>query len=388
LRIAFFVHGYLPWDKYGVPRYIERLANSLVKRGHKIVIISAGRWGLKRYEEINSNYKIYRSYGIVPARLSHFVLEIWSLFIYSLWSILKGPRIIKKEKIEVIHGHTFEWGGVQALLVSKITKRPCIITIHGSGLARNRLQEKFQRALLKYCDFIVCQRKEVLNKIISWGYDLDKVAILGGAAIDTEKYKPLSTKHNVFPVKITFIGRLEDFRGPELLLDAIPIIIQRTSNVIFQFVGDGPKKISLLKKVKELNIEKYVSFLGARNDIDKILMDSDIYVASSPYENFTSLALFEAMSAGLAIVATDVGETKKLLEKKETMLLAKPTPESIAEQLLKLIQNPSLRQKLGRNARDLIVEEYSLLKLTKDQENLYIKVFKNYFSCCSYRKSS
>jgi hypothetical protein len=96
LRIAFFVHGYLPWDKYGVPRYIERLANSLVKRGHKIVIVSAGRWGLKRYEEINSNYKIYRSYGIVPARLSHFVLEIWSLFIYSLWSILEGPRIIKK----------------------------------------------------------------------------------------------------------------------------------------------------------------------------------------------------------------------------------------------------------------------------------------------------
>jgi len=388
MRIAFFVHGYLPWDKYGVPRYIERLANSLVKRGHKIVIISAGRWGLKRYEEINSNYKIYRSYGIVPARLSHFVLEIWSLFIYSLWSILKGQRIIKKEKIELIHGHTFEWGGVQALLVSKITNRPCIITIHGSGLARNRLEEKFQRALLQYCDSIICQRKEVVNKIISWGYNLDKVTILGGAAVDTEKYNPLSTKQNLSPVKITFIGRLEDFKGPELLLDAIPIIIQRTSNVIFQFVGDGPKKISLLKKVKELNIEKYVSFLGARNDVDKILKDSDIYVASSPYENFSSLALFEAMSAGLAIVATDVGETKKLLEKKETMLLAKPTPESIAEQLLKLIQNPSLRQKLGRNARDLIVEEYSLLKLTKDQENLYIKVFKNYFSGRIYGKSS
>jgi glycosyltransferase involved in cell wall biosynthesis len=388
LRIAFFVHGYLPWDKYGVPRYIERLANSLVKRGHKIVIISAGRWGLKRYEEINSNYKIYRSCGIVPPSFSPFILEIWSLFSYFFWFLLKAPRIIKKEKIEIIHGHTFEWGGVLALLVSKITKRPCIITIHGSGLARNRLEEKFQRALLQYCDLIICQRKEVLDKIISWSYNLDKVKMLGGAAVDTEKYKPSPTKYNVSPVKITFIGRLEDFRGPELLLDAIPIIIRHTSNVIFQFVGEGRKKTTLLKKVKELNIEKYVTFLGARNDVDKILKDSDIYVASSPYENFSSLALFEAMSTGLAIVATDVGETKKLLEKKETMLLANPTPDSIAEQLLKLIQNPSLRQKLGKNARDLIIEEYSLLKLVKAQENLYMQVLKNYFGGRIHGESS
>jgi glycosyltransferase involved in cell wall biosynthesis len=258
-----------------------------------------------------------------------------------------------------------------------MTQRPCIITIHGVGLARNRIEEKAQKALLRFCDLIICQRKTVLEKMISWGYKQDKVRMLEGGAIDTKKYKPRTTKYINHHLKITFVGRLDDFRGPELLLDAIPIVIRSYSDTIFQFVGDGPKKIYLIKKAKKMNIEKYVRFLGTRNDVNNILENSDIYVAVSPYENLSSLALFEAMSTGLAIVATDVGETKNLVQKKETLLLAKPTPNSIAEQLLRLLYDQKLRLTLGKNARELIIEEYSLDKLVASHEKVYMNVLQS-----------
>jgi glycosyltransferase involved in cell wall biosynthesis len=257
-----------------------------------------------------------------------------------------------------------------------MTKRNCVITIHGPGLAR-KAEERVRKILLPQATLIICQSDSVFRKLISWGALKDKVTLIKGSSVDTEKFKPKNSKPSTQELVVTFVGRLVPFRGPRLFIDSIPFVLSSYRNVVFQLVGDGPLMTHLIKKTKKMKLENNVRFLGARDDVDEILKSSDVYVAASPYENFPSLGLFEAMSCGLPVVATDVGETKTLIREQETLLLAKPEAYDIAEKISLLLCDQNLREKLGKNARQLILEKYSLEALGLDHEMLYYMVVRN-----------
>lgn len=373
MKIAFFVHGYLPWDVYGVPSYVERLAHYMAKKGHKTAILCVGRPGLPRTQKISDKLMIYRSWYFNPPKILAQIKGLWSLVLYTLWCIMVAPQIVKKEEIDVLHGHTFDYGGIQCLIVSAMTRKSCVITIHGVGLAQNKAEERAQKILLHHATLIICQRNFVFEKLLSWGFQKDKVTLIEAGSVDTEKFKPRGGKPSTRKLIVTFVGRLVPFKGPELFLDAIPFILSSYRNVIFQFVGDGPLTRYLIEKSKKMKLESNVRFLGSRSEVNDVLKASDVYVASSPHENFSSLALFEAMSCGLPVVATDVGETKKLIRDKETLLLAKPDPYDIAEKISRLLRDQNLRERLGKNARLLVLEKYSLDALGKDHEIHYLK---------------
>lgn len=377
MKIAFFVHGYLPWDVYGVPTYVERLAHHMVKKGHKTVILCVGRPGLPRTQKISEKLTIYRSwYSDLPKILAQ-IKGLWSLLFYTLWCVMVAPKIIKKEQIDILHGHTFNYGGIQCLIVSAMTRKSCVVTIHGVGLAQSKAEERIQKILLHHATLIICQRNFVFERLLSWGFQKDNVTLIEAGSVDTEKFKPRGGKPSTRELTVTFVGRLVPFKGPELFLDSIPFVLSSYRNVIFQFVGNGPLKRYLIEKSKTMKLESNVLFLGSRNDVNDVLKSSDVYIASSPQENFSSLALFEAMSCGLSVVATDVGETKTLIRDKETLLLAKPDPYDIAKKISRLLRDENLRERLGKNARQVVLEKYSLDALGKDHEIQYLKTMRS-----------
>jgi glycosyltransferase involved in cell wall biosynthesis len=174
---------------------------------------------------------------------------------------------------------------------------------------------------------------------------------------------------------VTFVGRITGFKGPQLLLQAIPLILKQYDNVIFQFVGEGDLLEELTQAARDMGLsEDNVRFLGLRMDIPDLLRASSIAVSLSPFENFTDFALLEAMATGLPVVATDVGETRTLVKDGETGLLARPEPEDIANKICNLLEDSRLAGQLGKNARDLIVKEYSLEHFGREHERLYSSI--------------
>lgn len=84
------------------------------------------------------------------------------------------------------------------------------------------------------------------------------------------------------------------------------------------------------------------------------------------------MAIMEAMSCQLPVIATDVGGNSEIIEHGKTgMLVERANPNSVADALTTLIKEKRLREKMGLNGRERILESFSLEKMTKEYENLY-----------------
>lgn len=374
MKIAFFVHGYLPWDAYGVPRYVERLGSYLADRGHQIYVITVGRPNLPKFEKPKTNLTIYRtSYIDIPSKR---LRPFWSSAFYTVSSLLEASRLVNKEGIQILHGHTVQWGGLQSILVSRLTAKPCIITIHGVGLDRYpKRQMPWYLRPFYWANVIICQKTSAARKLKSWGLPEKKLILLTGF-VNTERFRPAENRSLKGLFVVSFVGRMTAFKGPQTLLEAVPYVLSKHPNTIFQFVGEGDLKEYLMRKAVSMDIVNHVKFLGFRTDVDEILRNSDVSVSLSPYENVSDFALLEAMATGVPVVATDVGETRTIVKDGEIGLLAKCNPIDIAEKIIRVMDDRALAYRLSRNEKELIVKDYSLDAFGRNHEEIYWNLIK------------
>ena len=139
-------------------------------------------------------------------------------------------------------------------------------------------------------------------------------------------------------------------------------------------VGDGP----LFKEInKSLALSPWNSRISLTGRIDNPAEEykkAHIFIACSPYENYSSLSFLEAMSYHLAIIATKVGETERIIENNINGLLVEPDPDSITKALHKLETNLNLIEEFGRRNQELIREKYSIEKMADRYQNVFMGV--------------
>lgn len=375
MKIAFFVYGYLPWDVYGIPRYIDRLTRHLSNIGHKIWIITRRYQKLPKIEKIQENLTIYRTFHInlKPIKRLSFFNHLWDIFFYTFIATIEGCKLIRDNKIQILHGHHLIYGGLQATLTAYLLKRPSLVTIHGSGLDPYS-KYKTLPLILRYLNYsnlkIICQKSSAVRILTNWNFKPEKIILLK-AFVDTIQFSPIKKKKHERFKNIVFIGRMIPFKGPELLIDAIPIIIEKIPNVRFIFAGDGELLEILQEKVRALEIENYVRFLGVVDKIEEIYAIADVSVLLSVHENSTDMTLLESMAFGIPVVATRVGETEQIIKDGITGVLVKYDPKDLASKLCKLLQDVEFSKKLGQNARKYLLKEYSLSKFGQIHEGIY-----------------
>jgi len=386
MNVAIFVQSYLPIDVYGIPRHIERLSNYLSAKGHKIWIVTRGYLNLKKIERVNDNLIIFRTFhpSIKKLKWFGFFNNFWDKYFYSLMSLIEGLRLIKKNKIQILHGHHLEYGGFQSFIIGKISNKPVLITIHGSGLDYYSGYHKIPLKLrfLKSTQVkIICQKKAAIKILEKWMVPKEKIEFITEAFVDTEKFNPIRRIIHKKYKFISFIGRLIQFKGPILLINAIPMVIKEFQNIKFLFVGEGDLLQALKQKVNELDIQDYVKFLGVIKNIEKIYSITDISLLLSTHENYTDMTLLEALSFEIPIIATNVGETSTIIKNGITGLLTSCSPEEIAEKICLLLKDAAFSNFLGKNGRKLILSNYNMEKFGKIHENLY----KNFYSECNLK---
>jgi glycosyltransferase involved in cell wall biosynthesis len=166
------------------------------------------------------------------------------------------------------------------------------------------------------------------------------------------------------------VGRLTIQKGHTILLDAVPEIIKKHRKVKFVFAGEGPQKQALQAKVSELNLGDYVKFLGVRNEVPELLYAADIFVQPSLWEGL-SLALLEALQAGLPVVATRVEGVVDVVEDGcHAILVAANDPAALAAGIEKLLGDASLRKGLSENGQERVKAHYSVNVMCSAYEKL------------------
>ena len=152
---------------------------------------------------------------------------------------------------------------------------------------------------------------------------------------------------------VFFLGRLVHEKGVQVLLDAVPLILERHPPTRFVIAGEGPARPDLEAQARRLGIADRVTFYGYANDgeRDRLLRAAQVAVFPSLYEPFGIVAL-EAMAAGTPVVATATGGFQEIVRHGDNGLLALPgSAESLAHHVALLLLSPGTGRPAGAARR-------------------------------------
>ena len=158
------------------------------------------------------------------------------------------------------------------------------------------------------------------------------------------------------PIVIS-VGRMAAAKGYPDLLSAFAAIAPRFSDASLVIVGGGKLMPQLREQVHKLGMDDRIFLLGARDDIPRLLMASDVYVSASHWEGM-SVALLEAMAAGLPVVATTVGDAQRMVIDGTGLLVKPHQPGELANALAELLANPRRCKLLGAAGRAHVAARY------------------------------
>jgi glycosyltransferase involved in cell wall biosynthesis len=175
------------------------------------------------------------------------------------------------------------------------------------------------------------------------------------------------------------IGTVATFRPVKdlhTMLEAMSVVAKARPRARLVLMGDGPLKHDLTATIEQLGLGSVVRLPGWRRDATQLLPALDLFVLSSLSEGI-SLALLEAMAAGVPVVATGVGGNLEVLREPSSGLLVPPrSPRDLADAILSLIDDPGKRGALSAGGRERVEAAFSLKRMVKDYEALYASLMR------------
>lgn len=170
------------------------------------------------------------------------------------------------------------------------------------------------------------------------------------------------------------VARLDPLKGYYYLFKALPLIQQEVPNVKCVLVGDEPNlfwRDTVLGWVKELQVDGLVVFAGWQAQVFDYLAVMDIFCFPTLYEAF-GMALIEAMSMGLPVVASQVGGVPEIVKEGETGFLVPPmNHHAIADRVTKLLRDDNLRRKMGSAGQKRVQDMFSAEHITRSLEQTF-----------------
>lgn len=346
----------------GIGHHVWNLAQQLKKRGHQVGIITRGRAG-STTEERSAGITIWRA-PFVPIYPFH--VHLHGVFVNRLMRQIE-------EQFDVINAHT-------PLPPAVDTKLPLITTVHSPMKADTaatngfdlrvlalRLQtpvsQWIEKALFRRSRKITAVARWIADALRSYGVEPTGVMVTGnGVEACFLNLSPLARKEPC----VLYVGRLEMGKGLSELVEAARIVVNRypESKLRFVLVGKGPLLPKLLDQVNQAGVQNHFVFRGhigsdQRNELVELYQKASLFVLPSHHEGMPTV-LLEAMASGLPVVSTAVGGAREVVVDGENGLLVPPrAPEELAEALLALLENVTLRQRLGQNARATIEQHYT-----------------------------
>jgi glycosyltransferase involved in cell wall biosynthesis len=165
-----------------------------------------------------------------------------------------------------------------------------------------------------------------------------------------------------------------ELKGVDVMLRAAGLALKKHSGIHFLFVGDGPELPKYRKLAVELGIEAAVTFTGLLNDPPGmgVFDASDIYCQPS-WQEACTLAVLEAMSVNLPVIASNIGGLPEIVEEgRSGILVPVGGSEEICAALERLIGDPDLRRDMGAAGYQLILKEHRIEETARKYVDLFI----------------
>ncbi|MCD1294457.1 glycosyltransferase family 1 protein [Methanocella sp. CWC-04] len=383
LRIAMFSWESLHAVKVGgLAPHVSELSEALASKGHEVhVFTRAGDY--KPYDNVNGvRYQRvkYDQFGNIVNQMN----TMCDKFVERFHSVedMFG-------KFDILHGH--DWHPVTALNRLKHEDgRDYILTYHSTEWGRNGnkfgswpdAREISHREWLGgYESKKVIATSPVLKEEIQFLYSIpsEKINLIPNGIFPGKMKKDLdpgSVKerygiHPLAPV-ILFVGRMRYQKGPDLLVDAVPLVLKKRGDAKFIFVGEGDMRGACERKAKKMGVSDACIFTGYLPDdhLIDIFNACDMLVVPSRNEPF-GIVVLEAWDIGKPVIGTDAVQ---IIDNFVNGIKARMYPESIAWCITNVINKPGALKWMGGQGKKLIDAIYNWDYIADETIGLYKKI--------------
>ena len=275
---------------------------------------------------------------------------------FKLFKLLRKikPAIFHTYNLPTIEYHPISWlAGVKGHIHAE----------HGRDIGDPQGLNKKHNFLRKLMSSFIQRYVSVSEDLHQWLINSvgisEKKALLIQNGINTDIFNVPKTISK--QLRFTIVARISPVKDHQNLLNAFTLLKEQLpADKLPQLaiVGEGDQRAQLERYCHEQGLDT-VSFLGARNDIEQILSETDVFVLSSIAEGIP-MTILEAMSAKTPIVATRVGGIPEVVEdSKEGFLVDKSNAAALAQGLLSYIEHPELILEHGENARAKVLKQFN-----------------------------
>ncbi len=306
------------------------------------------------FEQFSENIRIFKL-PVGKKNIHH--ASNFELIKYAIKAILKGFKLYKKNKYDIILVWSAVPAGLPALFLSIFKKVPYAVRVGGPDIPGFEKRYSFIYKIIsplikliwKKAELIIAKCRIEKNMIKKINSKLKIKIIYNG--IDTAKFKP-SKKQPTDTLKIICPARLIKRKGQDILINSVSKLKKEGIKIKVDFIGEGDEKDNYTKLVGKYKLEENIIFSGyiAGEKMPQKYGEADIFVLPS-YNEGMSNAMLEAMACGLPVVVTDVGGTEELVDKNNGFVF-KPGDNIALTKILKHIcGNKEIINKLGQNSR-------------------------------------
>jgi len=355
--------GIYPPDIGGPATYSRLVVREFIKRGIGVTVICYSD-EKKEFIDQEEKFEILRI-----SRRYNILFRYW-LYFWSLFNLAKNK--------DVIYAQGPLAAGFPALLVSKILRKKFVVKIVGDyaweqfqnkkskiknkkfidieTFQRNKydflteLRRKIQKLVVKSADKIIVPSKFLKKIVIGWGVREDKIFVVYNAASGVEN---VEEKLNPEGDIIISGGRLEPWKGMDVLIEIMPDLLKENPNFRLIIVGYGPEKENLKSQISNLKLEDKIELIDklSHKELLEYFKASKMFVLNTGYEGFSHF-LLETMAIGLPVITTNIcGNPEIVKDGYNGLLIEYNNKEQLKDTILRLWEDKKLREKFIENGK-------------------------------------
>ena len=298
-------------------------------------------------------------------------------------SIYKVRKLILKLNPDIVHIHYL---GYNALL-GLFSGAKCIVsTPWGSDINEGKksfFKKLILSRILKKSRLVTCDAYYMRDELKKLDVSHEKIHIVN-FGVDSKKFFKQERNFKVLKkfnisdeLTIISLRNFEPVYDIKTLIYAADIILKEIPTVRFLLVGRGSLENELKQMVHSLGISNSVHFTGFIDNqlLPSLINSSDIYVSTSLSDAGIASSTAEAMSCETPVVISDSAENNKWIDDKiNGFLFSTKSSEQLAEILIKLIKDKPLREKVGKEGRNIVIKKNDITNEMKKMNNLYLKL--------------
>ena len=369
----------------GVAAHTSELAATLAEKGHQVHLFTRRKPNQWPHDMIDGVH--YHRCSYVPH--PDFVDDVNNMCGAMVDRFLEIEDLVGP--FDIVHAH--DWLCANAMIwIKKAREHKCVFTIHSTEYGRCgnaftngrsvRIREQ-ERAGTYWADKIITVSQTTKDEV-TWIYEVpqSKIEVINNG-VHWERFDiemdpgQEKRKYDIGPLDPTvlFCGRLTWQKGADILIDAIPGILNKYGSAKFVFVGDGDQRGFLENRARHLGVAHAVRFVGYRNgsELVKLFKLCDVVCVPSRNEPF-GIVVLEAWSAGKPVLATETGGPKEYVDHEVNGLKIFPRVDSIIWGVDRIFSDFERARWMGGNGRKVLEKRFNWSKIANQTTAAYQKL--------------